>query len=53
MFQKCCKDLIHKSGKIKENLNERCVKAVASFPVIRAILEDIPLGRHRIEIRLE
>ena len=46
-------DLIHKSGKIKENLNERCVKAVASFSVIRAILEDIPLGRHRIEISLE
>ena len=45
-------DLIHISGKIKENLNERCVKAVASFSVIRAILEDIPLGRHRIEIGL-
>ena len=29
------------------------MKAVASFSVIRAILEDIPLGRHRIEIGLE
>ena len=46
-------DIIHESGKIKENLTERCVKAVASFSVIRAILEDIPLGRYRVEIGLE
>ena len=29
------------------------MKAVASFSVIRALLEDIPLGKHRVEIGLE
>ena len=38
---------------MKDNIEDRVVKAVASFAVIRAILEDIPLGRHRTEIGLE
>ena len=46
-------DIINKSGKVKENIADRVVKAVASFAIIRAILEDIPLGRHRTEIGLE
>ena len=46
-------DIINKSGKVKENIADRVVKAVASFAVIRAILEDIPLVRHRTEIGLK
>jgi hypothetical protein len=38
---------------IYEKNHERHVKAVASFSVIRAILEDIPLGTYRVEIGLE
>ena len=46
-------NIIRKSGKLTENLAERRVKGVASFSIIRAILEDIPLGRYRTEIGLE
>ena len=46
-------DIIHKNSKVTTNMAERHVKAVASFSVIRAILEDIPLGIYRVEIGLE
>ena len=46
-------DIINKSGKAKENIGDTVVRAVASFTLIRAVLEDIPLGRHRTEIGLE
>ena len=46
-------DIIHKSGKVNENIANRHVKAVASLSIIRAILEDIPLGKYRTEIGLE
>ena len=46
-------DTINKNSKVASNLAERHVKAVASFSVIRAILEDIPLGTYRVEIGLE
>ena len=46
-------DIIHKSGKVTTNIAERHMKAVASFAVIRAILQDIPLGSYRTEIGLE
>lgn len=46
-------DIIHKSGKVNENISNRYVKAVASLSIIRAILQDIPLGKYRTEIGLE
>ena len=46
-------DIISKSGKLPENIAERRVKGVTSFSIVRAILEDIPLGRYRTEIGLE
>ena len=46
-------DIIHKSGKVTTNIAERHMKAVASFSVIWAILQDIPLGSYRTEIDLE
>ena len=46
-------DVIHQNGKLAANIAERYVKAVASLSVIRAILQDIPLGKYRAEIGLE
>ena len=46
-------DMIHKSTKVTANLAARLVKAVASFSVIRAILEDIPFGSYRFQVGLE
>ena len=46
-------DTINKNAKVASNMAERRVKAVASFSIIRAILEDIPLGTYRVEIGLE
>ena len=46
-------DIIHKSTKVTANIAARLVKAAASFSVIRAILEDIPLGIYRIQVGLE
>ena len=43
----------HKSTKVTANLAARLAKAVASFSVIRAILEDIPLGTYRTQVGLE
>ena len=46
-------DIIHKSGKVTSNITVRCVKGVASFSVIRAILEDFPPGKYRTEIGID
>ena len=46
-------DIIHRSTKVTTNIGDRRVKAVASFAIIRAILQDIPLGVYRTEIGLE
>jgi hypothetical protein len=46
-------DTINKSGSQKQNIIDRQAKAYAAFAGIRAILEDVPLGRYRIEIGLE
>ena len=46
-------DIIHKNTKVTTNIADRRVKAVASFGIIRAILQDIPLGIYRTEIGLE
>ena len=45
--------MIHQNAKVTANLAARLVKAVSSFSVIRAILEDIPLGTYRIQVGLE
>ena len=45
-------DTIHKSGSPKLNIINRQAKAYAAFAEIRAILDDVPLGRFRIEIGL-
>ena len=42
-------DTVHESG----NLTERRAKANAIFPEIRAILEDVPLGKYRIQVGLQ
>ena len=46
-------ETVHESGKNKYNLLERRAKAYAIFAEIRAILEDIPLGKYRIQIGLQ
>ena len=46
-------DIIHKRCKVTTNIAERHMKAVTSFAVIPAILQDIPLGSYRTEIGLE
>ena len=46
-------DIIHQNSKVTANLASRLVKAVASFSVIRAILEDIPLGTYKVQVGLE
>ena len=46
-------DIIHRSTKVTTNIAAQRVKAVASFAIIRAILQDIPLGIYRTEIGLE
>jgi hypothetical protein len=42
-----------KNGKLAANISNRVAKGVASLSIIRAILQDIPLGKHRIEIGLD
>ena len=37
-------DIIHRNIKVTTNIADRHIKAVASFAIIRAILQDIPLG---------
>jgi hypothetical protein len=46
-------DIIHRNTKVTTNIADRHIKAVASFAIIRAILQDIPLGIYRTEIGLE
>ena len=45
-------DIFHKSGKAKFNIIERQNKAYAILAEIRAILEDVPLGKYRTEVGL-
>ena len=45
-------DYIHESGKIRFNIMERRAKANGAFAEIRAILEDVPLGKYRTEVGL-
>ena len=45
-------DSVHESGKTRFNVLERRTKANAAFAEIRAILEDVPLGKYRIEVGL-
>jgi hypothetical protein len=46
-------DIIHKSGKLIHNINERCIKAYSILAEIRAILQDVPLGKYKIQIGLQ
>ena len=46
-------DIVHESGKVNINLIERRAKAYAIFAEIRAILEDVPLGKYRVEVGLQ
>ena len=39
-------DTVHESGKITYNINERRSTCYAAYAKIRAILEDIPLGKY-------
>ena len=46
-------DTIHESGKNLINIIERRAKAYAIFAEIRAILEDLPLGKYRTKVGLQ
>ena len=46
-------DTTNKNAKVVSNTAEPRVKAVASFSIIKPILEDITLGTYRVEIGLE
>ena len=46
-------DILHQSGKAKYNIKERQIKAYAIKAEIRAILEEVPLGKYRTEIGLQ
>ena len=45
-------DLFHSSGKSRHNILERSTKAYAIFAEIKAILNDVPLGKYRVEAGL-
>ena len=45
-------DNVHESGKIQFNILERRAKPNGAFAEIRAILEDVPLGKYRTEVGL-
>ena len=45
-------DFIHKSANSKETLKERNIRGNAALSEIRAILQDIPLGKRRTQIGL-
>ena len=45
--------MVFESGKVNINLIERRAKAYAIFAEIRAILEDVPLGKYRVEVGLQ
>ena len=46
-------DIVHTNGKMKQTLEDRKVKAIAIVAEIKAILEDIPLGKYRLDIGLK
>ena len=46
-------DIFHNSGKSKHNILERSTKAYAILAEIRAILNDVPLGKYRVEAGLQ
>ena len=46
-------DYIHKSGKVQETVNHRKTKGRGVVSEILSILDEIPLGKHRIEVGLK
>ena len=46
-------DSVHENGKVRFNILERRAKANGAFAEIRAILEDVPLGKYRIKVGLQ
>ena len=46
-------DTLHESGKIKETVEERRIKGFAIVNEILAILEEVPLGKYKMEIGLK
>ena len=46
-------DLISETGKIKENIAARRAKGFCISDGILAILDEIPLGKHKLEISLD
>ena len=46
-------DIFHNSGKSKHTILERTTKAYAILSEIRAILNDVPLGKYRVEAGLQ
>ena len=46
-------DIVHSTGKIKQTLENRKLRAIAIVAEIQAILEDIPLGKYRLDIGLK
>ena len=46
-------DVIHKNGKIKQTIEDRKKRACAIVAEILAILDDIPLGKYKMEIGLK
>ena len=46
-------EVIHKSGKAKFNINEKCNKVYVIMAEIRAILQDLPLGTYQTKVGLQ
>ena len=46
-------NIFHNSGKSKHNILERSTKAYAILAEIRAILNNVPLGKYRVEAGLQ
>ena len=46
-------DIVHTNGKIKQTLEDRKRRAIAIVAEIQAILDDIPLGKYRMDIGLK
>ena len=45
-------DIIDQSGKLDETINKRVEKAWAYYSQIKAIIEDLPLGKRKVECGL-
>ena len=43
---------VHENGKIRFNILERRAKGNRAFAEIRALLEDVPLGKYRTKVGL-